>query len=206
MCNTACIDFLRKELRSEDVFGKSVLEVGSYNENGSIRPFVESLKPKEYIGADLKRGAGVDVICDVSKLITGFGINRFDVVISTEMLEHIQDWSRAISQMKLVLKPGGIIMLTTRSFGCPYHAFPLDFWRYEVDDIRKIFADFSIEAIEKDPLLPGVFVKAKKPDSFSANDLGGVTLWSMMLKKKVRKISSLEVFVFRCKAKIAQFF
>jgi hypothetical protein len=66
MCNLACIDFLKNELKPEDVHGKSVFEVGSYNENGSVRPFVESLKPKEYVGSDIKKGPGVDVVCDIS--------------------------------------------------------------------------------------------------------------------------------------------
>ena len=205
ICNAACVDFVKKELQREEVFELSVLEVGACNENGSIRPLVESLKPKKYVGVDIQKGPGVDVICDVSQLTARFGVNHFDVVISTEVLEHIQDWSKAISQLKSVLKPNGVLILTTRSLGCPYHAFPLDFWRYEEEDMKEIFSACSIERLEKDPLLAGVFVKVRKPHSFSEKSPRDVRLYSMMLKRKANAISDLDVFLFRLKAKFPWF-
>jgi len=51
--------------------------------------------------------------------------------------------------MKAVLKPGGFIYITTRSRGFPYHAYPHDYWRYEIEDMEKIFGDFEIIALEK---------------------------------------------------------
>jgi len=42
-------------------------------------------------------------------LVEFFGINKFDVVISTEMLENVKDWRIVINNLKEVLKPGGII-------------------------------------------------------------------------------------------------
>lgn len=146
------------------------------------------------------------MVCDASKLTSRFGSNRFDVIISTEMLEHVKDWQKVISQMKRVLKPPGVILLTTRSFGCPYHAFPLDFWRFEPEDMKEIFADFSMEAIEKDPLLPGVFVKARKQESFQEKSLRSISLYSMMRDQKINRISSSYVFLFRLRAKLQSLF
>lgn len=39
--------------------------------------------------------------------------NQFDIVISIEVLEHIENHVRFISEMMRVLKPGGMIILTT---------------------------------------------------------------------------------------------
>jgi len=65
--------------------------------------------------------------------------------------------------MKAVLKPGGLIYITTRSRGFSYHAYSHDYWRYEIEDMEKIVGDFEITALEKDWEAPGVFLKARKP-------------------------------------------
>ena len=96
-------------------------------------------KPNKYVGVDIENGKFVDFIVPAEKLVEFFGINKFDVVISTEMLEHVRDWRIVINNLKEVLKPGGILYITTVSKGFGYHAYPYDFWRYEIEDIKKYF-------------------------------------------------------------------
>src|SRR5512133_1128292 len=88
--NQACIEYGTTHLTSGDVRGKSVLEVGSQNVNGSLRSYVEGLGPSRYFGVDMTPGDGVDEVCSAEKLIERFGVDAFDVVISTEMLEHVR--------------------------------------------------------------------------------------------------------------------
>src|SRR5687768_11117792 len=106
MCTHACIEFARAHLRSDDVGGATVIEVGSRDVNGSVRSLVNALGPASYIGVDLEAGAGVDEICDATALITRFGREAFDLLISTELLEHVREWRAVISQYKQILKPG----------------------------------------------------------------------------------------------------
>lgn len=179
MCNPACLNFIAQNLRAKEVKGKSVLEAGAKNYNGSARDLVMPFKPKQYVGTDLEAGSGVDWVCDAGTLIENFGPDSFDVVITTEMLEHVEDWRGVIHNLKGVLKPGGTLFITTRSKGFPYHEYPGDFWRYELDDMRAIFADFEITLLESDPIEPGVFLKAVKPDNFEETDLSGYELFSM---------------------------
>lgn len=108
----------------------------------------------------------MDIVCRAEDVLTKFGKDSFDVVISTEMVEHVRDWKTVISNIKNLCRPEGVVLVTTRSRGFKYHAFPYDFWRYEPEDMNNIFSDFEIQVLEKDPELPGVLIKAKKPARF----------------------------------------
>jgi len=185
VCTPSCLEFGRISLSVYEVQNRRVIEVGAYNVNGSLRPMVESWKPAEYIGVDLQPGPGVDVVCAAEDLVWQFGENRFDLVISTEMLEHVLDWSRVISNLKRVCKKGGIILITTRSKGFPYHGYPQDYWRFQSQDMNSIFADCSFEAIREDHCDPGVFIKVRKPDNFQEADLANYELYSIVLDQRV---------------------
>ena len=84
------------------------------------------------------------------RLVDYFGPESFDVVVSTEVVEHVLDWRLVINNMKMMLKRGGFIHLTTRSRGFPYHAYPHDYWRYEPSDMVRLFRDFEIIRLEAD--------------------------------------------------------
>ena len=150
MCNSYCISFVEKLVSGEDVEGKDVLELGACDVNGTVRPYLESLRPGSYVGVDIMPGSCVDVICDAAHLLNRFQPASFDLVVTTEMLEHVRDWRRVIHNMKRVVKPGGLIVITTRSRGFPLHDHPGDFWRYEPDDMRAIFADCDLLKMERD--------------------------------------------------------
>ena len=64
MCNAACIEFGKRHLREKDIRGKSVIEVGALDVNGSLRSVVQTFGPGNYIGVDIKEGRGVDLICE----------------------------------------------------------------------------------------------------------------------------------------------
>ncbi len=178
MCNIECINFGQKYLNSENITGKKVLEVGSRYVGGTLSEDAKKLNPLEYIGCDIVKGKCVDLICSVEDIVSTFGKETFDTVINTEMLEHVKDWKLAINNMKDVLKLNGHIILTTRSKGFKKHDFPYDFWRFEVEDIKKIFGDFEILALEKDMKAPGVFIYAKKITK-NILDLKDISVFSM---------------------------
>lgn len=197
MCDVSCLQFAREYLTEKEIKGKKVLEVGSRNVNGSVREIVESLGPQSYLGVDIVNDSGVDEICDISNLVEHFGKESFDVVISTELIEHVRDWRSALSNLKNVLKPTGTLLLTTRSKGFGYHGYPLDFWRYEIDDMKKLFSDMSIDVVESDPLSPGVFLKARKSIRFAEMNLVEHKLYSIVTKKRCQDVSDFDILLFR---------
>lgn len=188
MCHRSVMRFGAKSLSREEIEGKRIIEIGSLNVNGSLKSMVEEFKPRTYVGVDIKKGNGVNVICRAENVVDKFGKESFDFVISTELLEHVKDWKKVISNIKNVCKIGGIIFITTRSYGSPLHEFPRDFWRYELGDMQEIFSDYEILILMKDTAKrwPGVFLKAMKPKDFEEKDLSGILLYNMVKERRIK--------------------
>ena len=198
MCNSACIDFGVRNLAIEEVKGKKIIEIGSYDVNGSLRPIIEAWgNPDEYVGVDIIDGPGVDLICPAEKIIEKFGKESFDIVISTEMIERVRDWRKVISNIKNICKPNGLILLTTRSYGFGYHDFPYDFWRYEIEDMESIFSDCIILNVQNDKSDPGVFIKVQKPNNFVEKTLSSTKLYSVIADKRLSEITERDLQIFR---------
>ena len=197
MCDLEVIEwFLDLVINNPDEFNnKRILEIGSKNINGSVRPIIEKLcSPSEYVGIDIEEGKYVDVVLPAEKVLDYFGRETFDVIISTELLEHVKDWRIVIDNMKKVLRKNGTIYLTTGSYGFNYHGYPFDYWRYEESDMRKIFSDFEIsEIINQEVTYPGVFVKAMKTDSDVKTDLHDISLYSIAIGKRTSRISEISI-------------
>lgn len=193
MCNRDCLAFTEQQLTAERVSGRRVLEVGAQNVNGSARPYAERHGAAEYLGVDIAEGPGVDVLCDVETLVERFGEERFDLVLCTEVLEHVRDWRMALSNLKRVLTGGGTLLITTRSIGFHYHGYPQDFWRFEPEDIRVLMGDMTLEVLEDDTSSPGVFVVATKPEHFVETTLANYELFSIITGRRCREVSNLQL-------------
>lgn len=149
------------------VADRTFCEVGSYNVNGTVRPDIEAKGPKSYLGVDMSEGPCVDVVANVADL-PGLYPDGFDVVVTTEMLEHVEDWREAMLSLTDLVKVGGHLVLSTRSPGFPYHPYPIDCWRYPVHKMVQILEALGFDVVRcvDDPEAPGVFAigqRARKP-------------------------------------------
>ncbi len=88
--------------------GIKVLDIGSADMNGTNKPWFEGC---EYIGLDIKEAANVDVVSIAHEYNAPPG--SFDVVISTNQLEHDMYWEKTLAKMYELLKPGGLFILQT---------------------------------------------------------------------------------------------
>ena len=164
----SALEYAATALTGADVKGRHVAEAGAYNVNGSARQAIEALGPASYTGTDITAGPGVDQVLDAASL---HELGKFDVVVSTEMLEHAEDWQAAMAGMIRALAPGGTLLLTTRSVGFPYHGYPSDCWRFSVDAMAAILEAAKLDVLDvrpdPDPASPGVFATARKPDGWT---------------------------------------
>jgi len=177
------MDFFGRTVIPDEFHGKRILEVGSENVNGSIRPLIEKLQPSEFIGIDLHLGNGVDLVLAAEKIVQYFGSESFDVIVSTDTFEHVVDWRAVIRNMKEALKPEGYMYLTAAPMGFQYHPYPYDNWRFTTSDLKKVFADFEVLVLED-----GVFLKARKPKNYVSIDLSQISVYSMALKAETKEI------------------
>lgn len=132
---------------SENIESKSILDVGSYDVNGTMKPIFGKGK---YIGMDMEAGDNVDFV-GVSHNIP-FKDGYFDIVVSSSCFEHDDMFWVSFLEMCRVLKPGGFMFIQAPSNG-PYHGWPGDNWRFYKDSWKALekwgkFSGYSIELIE----------------------------------------------------------
>jgi SAM-dependent methyltransferase len=122
---------------------------------------------KEHIGCDIQAGPGVDRIEDIHALT--FADESVGTVLCFETLEHVADPIRAVGELHRILRPGGVLAISSVMF-FPIHAHPWDFWRFTPEGFAKLLAPFPrsfVMAHGYDDLPEGVYgigVKGDDPD------------------------------------------
>lgn len=114
------VDVLVNEFFTDEmVAGKQVLDVGC-----GLGYFSEELANRGAIVTACDIGPNLlmatknrvnckTVLADALCLSDYFGEQQFDIVVSSECIEHTPDPGRALQQMALVLKPGGYLSVST---------------------------------------------------------------------------------------------
>jgi SAM-dependent methyltransferase len=119
----------------ETLPGGVVLDVGAKS-----APYRSLIKAKEYLTLDIQPESRADIIGDIHAIPRES--ESVDAVICTEVLEHCRDPRLAVSELRRLLRPGGVCLLTTR-FIHLYHPDPQDYFRFTSDGLRELFRDFS---------------------------------------------------------------
>jgi SAM-dependent methyltransferase len=114
--------------------GGTVLEIGAGGDY-----LKEEFKTiyNEWISLDYDlRSNSIDLRGDGQQL--PFKNEMFDTIISIDVLEHVPNPEKFVSEMFRVLKPGGIVILSTPFFFY-LHEEPYDFFRFSKYGLRSIF-------------------------------------------------------------------
>lgn len=111
-----------------------ILDLGSldWDRGGNYRKLFEG--KGDYIGADIKGGPNVDTVLE-NPYTFNFPSGSFDVVVSGQCLEHVEDLHSWIKEAARVLKPKGIMCLIVPT-SWPEHRLPVDCWRILPDGMR----------------------------------------------------------------------
>lgn len=91
-------------------YGQTVLDVGC---SGSMLPFLIGALGHWVWGIDLRKAPHADYtfvqedICD-----NHFNDNEFEIITAVSTIEHIKDDKKAIKEIKRILKPSGVFLMT----------------------------------------------------------------------------------------------
>ena len=134
--------------RAHEDFGRRyrVLDVGS-----GIKPYAPFFEPyaESYVGVDIGNPAA-DLEGSAEALPVEDG--SFDLVISTQVLEHVEDPAQAVREFHRVTSPGGRVLASTHGVQV-YHPSPTDYWRWTHAGLALLFersADW--EAVQVTPV------------------------------------------------------
>lgn len=112
--------------------GKRVLDVGC-----GVRPYYPWFADAaSYVGVDVKENVEADLVGHVERLPVEDG--SFDIVLCTQVLEHVDDPARAVRELARVTTPGGRVLASTHGVML-YHPNPQDLWRWTHTGLQRLF-------------------------------------------------------------------
>lgn len=161
--------YVQGALAGIDVTGMDVVEIGSVDVNGSVRPLFR--QAASYVGIDVRPGRGVDLVADGA---TWQPAGPVDLVVSTEMLEHAPEQAQVIANVARMLKPGGVFILTAAGVerkphsndghvGNPQGEFYRNVSEADLGDWLEA-AGFSVWSIERDTKAGDIYCVAHMPE------------------------------------------
>lgn len=142
-------DALEGFIARHAVRGGRVLDVGCGGQ--PLRTTLESAGMR-YAGLDTQSQAGVhtDYICAIDGVLPAdlLAAGGFELVICTEVLEHVADWPAAWANLTRLLAPGGVLIFSAPFF-YPLHEEPFDFFRPTKYAVKHWAERSGLEVVEQ---------------------------------------------------------
>jgi 2-polyprenyl-3-methyl-5-hydroxy-6-metoxy-1,4-benzoquinol methylase len=119
---------LREEKGSKTNAPLSVLNVGCgagtecqiWAELGHSVTGIDISEPLVQLARTRASEQGFDIRFDIgSALALPYAANTFDVCLIPQLLEHVQEWQKCLEEGARVLRPGGVLYLSTTNVVCP---------------------------------------------------------------------------------------
>jgi len=103
----------------------------------------------DYAGADVVARPRVRYVCPAERLTVPDA--SADLVLCTQVLEHVRAPATALAEIARVLGVGGHVFATTHGVW-PFHPFPGDYWRWTHQGLEALFE--SVEALTLLEIVP----------------------------------------------------
>lgn len=166
-----------------------VLDVGSQEVTGQENTSYRRLIPENirYTGCDMVSGNNVDIVLKSPYNWKEINSDRYEYVISGQVLEHVEFPWLTLLEIARVLKRGGICCVIAPSSG-PMHNYPLDCYRYYPDGMVALARYAHLEVLE-------VFTNYDKKIYPYTNETWKDTV--LIARKPESKVSDLEMQIKR---------
>lgn len=145
--SSRCRLYLENKSFAENVpTGSLVLDAGAGDS-----PYRELFRHANYESADFlasdRKYVKPTYVCDLDSIPVTDG--RFDFVVFNQVMEHLPDPKKSVSELFRVLKPSGKMIYTGPLF-FEEHEQPYDFYRYTQFGVRHLFesAGFVVEKLD----------------------------------------------------------
>ena len=100
-----------------------------------------------HVTVDLDTHATVRGLAEALPLRAGSA----DLVLCTQMLEHVRRPEAAVAEMRRIVHPDGVCLLTTHGTWF-YHPDPEDYWRWTAAGLRTLFTDAGFARVDVTPV------------------------------------------------------
>jgi SAM-dependent methyltransferase len=108
---------------------KTVLEIGSRARSSVNNKETYLPSDIEFTGVDIVPGECVDVVCDAHQLSQYVAHNKYELVYSLNVFEHLLMPWKVVLEINKVMKTGGVVMIFTHHT-FPLHDLPWDYYRF----------------------------------------------------------------------------
>lgn len=109
-------------------------------------PYKEFFAPylQTYFGADIPENRAADLHIRNGRLV--LEPDACDIVLSTQVLEHVADPVLYLQEAHRVLRTNGLLLLSTHGVW-RYHPDPTDYWRWTGEGLQKIIRENGFEIL-----------------------------------------------------------
>ncbi len=162
------------KMLDETLFSGRVLDIGGQknNKRGLFRPPINKVGGWEYV--NINKSTEPDYHCSAEDIPVDN--ESFDMILMTEVLEHLENPRAALQESSRILKPDGKIIATI-PFLFPIHADPHDYQRWTQERLKiefkkagykdvEIKSMGSVAAVFYDILYASMGIASKSRDSF----------------------------------------
>ena len=142
-----------------------VLDIAPQDHEGA-RPYFADAVIVETL--DINPAAGATYCSDLCQINENIPASRFDIVVCTEVLEHVLNPFAVVSEIRRVLKPSGVL-LASSPFNFRIHGPLPDCWRFTEHGWRALLSEFqnvkitALEDIDRFLMPIHYTVTARKP-------------------------------------------